>query len=421
MFILLLPLACQPDPAPTSVITETRYDTGDPRPVDSAPPDTSGDTEQQDTEPQDTEPQDTSPPPLEATIAADVTSGALPLTVQLTNAGSSTGAASIHWDFGDGDEAEGEAVSHTFLVSGDYKVTLTLTATDESTLSDSVVISVSLEGCPALGTPSSLGTAASTDITEASGLVASRDNPGVFWTHNDAGHGPDLYALGADGRHLGTWTVDVDSGDWEDLAIGRDPETGAAVLYIGDTGDNGHDNEAVWIHRVFEPPVSVDQTPVEATLSADTYTLTYPKGEPFDSETLLVDPLTGDLFLVTKDYSGPTGVFRKPAPHADRDTLELELVAEMNFSVFPLFGGSTTGGDVSPDGDWIAIRTYYASAFLWQRDPKEALWEVLDREPCVIPLASEPQGETLAFAADGGGLYTLSEGEAQPLWFIPFK
>ena len=35
-------------------------------------------------------------------------------------------------------------------------------------------------------------------VKESSGIVASHQNPGLYWTHNDSGGGPKLYALDAD-------------------------------------------------------------------------------------------------------------------------------------------------------------------------------------------------------------------------------
>jgi hypothetical protein len=34
-----------------------------------------------------------------------------------------------------------------------------------------------------------------------------------------------------------------------------------------------------------------------------------------------------------------------------------------------------------------------------------------------VPIADEPQGEAIAFTADGSGYFTTSEKRAQPLYF----
>lgn len=72
----------------------------------------------------------------------------------------------------------------------------------------------SSEGIRKTGTATSLGGACDTgaviarlpDVQEASGLVSSRRNPGVLWTHNDSGQ-PLLYAFGTDGKLRGRVSV----------------------------------------------------------------------------------------------------------------------------------------------------------------------------------------------------------------------
>ncbi len=39
-------------------------------------------------------------------------------------------------------------------------------------------------------------------ITESSGLVSSQRKPGTFWTHNDSGNDPELYAFDCEGHKL---------------------------------------------------------------------------------------------------------------------------------------------------------------------------------------------------------------------------
>src|SRR5262249_9269918 len=61
-------------------------------------------------------------------------------------------------------------------------------------------------------------------IRESSGIAASRRNAGVFWTHNDSGDGPFIYAFDRQGKHRGVWRVaGAGAVDWEDMAIGPGP------------------------------------------------------------------------------------------------------------------------------------------------------------------------------------------------------
>src|SRR5688572_29318051 len=90
-------------------------------------------------------------------------------------------------------------------------------------------------------------------IREASGLVASQQWPGVYWTINDHGNAPVLFAFDQDGAPRGSFRVHGASNvDWEALQLGPDGDGGFA-LYIGDTGDNDQNRRDPVIYRVPEP------------------------------------------------------------------------------------------------------------------------------------------------------------------------
>src|SRR4051812_36986774 len=65
--------------------------------------------------------------------------------------------------------------------------------------------------------PAQIATLEDRAVTESSGVVASRLNPGLFWTHNDSGDGPFVYAFDHEGRRRGVWRVEgAQARDWED-------------------------------------------------------------------------------------------------------------------------------------------------------------------------------------------------------------
>src|ERR1044071_6715137 len=75
-------------------------------------------------------------------------------------------------------------------------------------------------------------------ITESSGVIGSRQYPGVLWTHNDGGgpHKQMLYAIERGGHSLGEFRLSVTEvrlHDWEDIAIDEQN-----FLYVGDLGNN---------------------------------------------------------------------------------------------------------------------------------------------------------------------------------------
>ena len=258
-----------------------------------------------------------------------------------------------------------------------------------------------------------VGTVQEPDVTEASGLGGSRANPGVLWVHNDSGDSARAFAMDTLGNALGTYNiVGADAVDWEDMTVGPGPVPDQQYLYLGDIGDNlalrGGVLPAVKVYRVAEPTVALDQTPGKFNLAgAEAITLVYPDGAR-DAETLMVDPITGDLYVVSKRET-LSRVYRAPAGDlVDGATVTLEFKAELPW-------GWATGGDISPDGRWILIRGY-DNASLWTRPEEGDLWEAFDQPPVEVPLISEPQGEAVGFDANGWGYFTVSEGTAEPIY-----
>src|SRR5215813_6353086 len=99
-------------------------------------------------------------------------------------------------------------------------------------------------------------------IKESSGIAASRRNTGVFWTHNDSGDGPFIFAFDRQGKHRGVWRViGAKAVDWEDMAIGPGSRRGRSYLYLGDIGDNSKKRDQITVYRVAEPQVTPRDCP----------------------------------------------------------------------------------------------------------------------------------------------------------------
>ena len=104
------------------------------------------------------------------------------------------------------------------------------------------------------GPPKTIATIKDKSISESSGLVASRSTPGAYWTHNDSGDGPFIYAFDTRGSSLGTFRVTgAQARDWEDMSVGPGPQRGKSYLYIGDIGDNQKARAEIIVYRVLEP------------------------------------------------------------------------------------------------------------------------------------------------------------------------
>ncbi len=271
----------------------------------------------------------------------------------------------------------------------------------------------------AMGSPFSadiVGYIATDEIQEASGLAASRRTPGILWTHNDKNDSARFFGLNLAGRLL--VTCDLAQGvnvDFEDIAVGPGPQAGVDYVYIGDIGDNDAARPFVRVYRVPEPTVDVHRLDVrETVVSYEALVLHYPDG-PRDAETLMVDPWTADLYLVTK-ASDPTEIYRASYPQAPEMTLERVAVLQADWGASEAGSTGPTAGDIAPDGRQVLLRGHH-KAHLWKITHTEAaLWEVFGETPEEVPLGLEEQGEAIAFAADSQGYLTTSEGPWCPLY-----
>ena len=283
-------------------------------------------------------------------------------------------------------------------------------------------------GCAAWSGQPAAGKLPSSALNEVSGLVVSRKNStattSVLWLHNDSGDTARVFAVAIDSagppRLLATYTLTgVTADDWEDLALGPVPGRSGDFLYLGDIGNNFNRvprRTAIQIYRIPEPMVDLAQTGQKlAVADAERIELAYQGGKPFDCESLLVDPHSGELVLLTKDiFAGPSYVFRAPPVAVAMGTITLTPVTDcQNMPMALHFPAgerpALTGADISRTGDTIIARAY-SGIFLWNRLPGESIGTALGREPCGLPAATESQGEAVGFSPDAATYYTISEG-----------
>jgi hypothetical protein len=249
------------------------------------------------------------------------------------------------------------------------------------------------------------GTVDAAEATELSGLVVSHTQPGVLWSHNDSGDRPRVFALRTDGRVMASLDVPgAEAVDWEDMAIGPGGD-----LLIGDIGDNGGARANIDVYRVPEPRLPAVGG---VTAPATRLRLRYPDG-PHDAETLLADPRTGELVVITKRLDGRSAVFTGRVPKRGVPAqATLRARGTLRFG----FGGLATAGDVSADGRTVVVRTYSGFS-VWTRRPGVSLAATLRRTPCSgrVSLVPEGQGEAVALTRSGRSFFTVPEGASPTL------
>jgi hypothetical protein len=224
-------------------------------------------------------------------------------------------------------------------------------------------------------------------VSEASGAAASQRHPGIIWTHNDSGE-PVVFAFDTRGGSKGRVTITgATVTDWEDVAVAPCPQ--GSCLYIADIGDNNRARRQITIYRVAEPALDA-----QATSPAEAITLTYPDGAR-DAEALFI--ARGELFIVSKTNPQTTALYRAALTAR---TGTLTAVTRL-----PLAG--VTGGSISPDGEWVALRTN--EELMVYRAEELASGQGAEPRRFALMSVGEPQGEGVAIGADGV-IYLVGEG-----------
>ena len=233
-------------------------------------------------------------------------------------------------------------------------------------------------------------------IDEVSGIADSRSMPGTLWVEQDGGNPAELTLLGHDGRIRGKLALpNVTNRDWEDMTLGPGPQPNVNYLYIGDIGDNNAQTNQYAVYRLPEPK---NMTDVPGPV--DRISFKYPDGAR-DAETLLIDPQTRDLYVVSK-REAKVRLYRLAYPHSTTELITAELLGELPYTF-------VTGGAFSPDGSEIVLRTY-TNVFYWSRKSGQSVADAMQlTTPRDLPYRLEPQGEAICFDRESKGYFTLSE------------
>ena len=215
------------------------------------------------------------------------------------------------------------------------------------------------------------------EIVESSGLVATGD---LFLTVNDSGDRGRVFVVDDQGRTVGVTSWATEPTDIESLA-----PAGPGEVWVGDTGDNRRDRDSITVLRV--PYGEQDQEVTPAS-----YELVYPD-RAHDAETLMANPRTGQLFVVTKDVFGGT-IYAAPRTLSADHPNTLRAVGD-GFAF-------ATDGSFFPDGKHYVVRGY-ANAAVYSFPDHERLGS--------FQLPPQDQGEGIAVGPDDR-IYLSSEGQS---------
>ncbi len=279
------------------------------------------------------------------------------------------------------------------------------------------------------GSHATVGSSETTTVPESSGVIASRYNPNISWTHNDSGTVyTRVYAFrlnAADkvagvGRHLGYVELPGASNvDWEDISAGP-----GRSIYIFDGGDNPPcDLTGKRIHRFIEPTVDPDGSPIAQPVAFDSIRFEYPdasdpalpadsNSERYDAECMMVHPRTGDIYVVTKRDTNNTylaRVYKLPASAITWNSPQihvLQFVVDISSKVPSM----TTAGDIHADGRRLVIRNY-TTAYEFPLPTGQPFDAIFQQTPTSYTLWAEllSQGEGICYATFDGDIITTTE------------
>ena len=261
----------------------------------------------------------------------------------------------------------------------------------------------------------SQGTINTAQINEASGLVASRNNATVLWTHNDSGDSNRIFALDTTGRLLGTYTLSgATHRDWEDISVGPGPVAGVNYLYLMESNEGADPGR---VYRLPEPVVYAAPqaaAPVNRTVvGVESKKFLFAEA---DTESMFVDPRDGGIYLGSKE-SGRADFYQgTQAQFAAAGTTTLSTPVASVTGII----SNANGASISPAGNQIFVRYNGEFALLYNRSATQTVAQALaNPSPQFISIngkSIEGNAEAIAFDAQGRDFYTVSEGLNQKLY-----
>jgi hypothetical protein len=247
------------------------------------------------------------------------------------------------------------------------------------------------------------------NLNESSGLAVSRRRSDHFWTHNDSGGKPHLYAFDSRGRASGRLELEsTEMVDWEDMASFTDE--GVPRLLIADCGDNDADRSKITLHLLDEP----DPRKVSVQAVSQSLVVVYADG-PRDCEAIAVDLHRRQIILVAKSFLPAAGVYVLPLPdrnlEATRATVTATRVATLSIPMVTAMDIDQINGDL-----WVVS---YFQAFQFPSVGRSApLAEQVAQLPRPYPTPRWKQIESIAIDQTHD-VWLTSEGSPAPLGRLP--
>jgi hypothetical protein len=257
--------------------------------------------------------------------------------------------------------------------------------------------------------PEVVGTIDTPGLVELSGLAASRIRDDTLWAHNDSLNAPILYAIGSDGRDLGSLHVEGASYlDWEDMASFE--LDGQSYLVIGDIGDNKALRPFSSLWFIKEPVIDGERIAANRSARVEWELHYYYEDGPRDCESLAIDE-PGKRILLLSKRTDPPVLYELPLVVSEAGPGSLQMarrVAELPGIEKP------TALDVSPDGARAVVQTRQAT-YVFSREAGQEWKDVFLGTPQRVEMPRMSSIEAVTFDRHGRSVFVTREQRPNPL------
>jgi len=269
---------------------------------------------------------------------------------------------------------------------------------------------------------------------ELSGMATANKsgNEPYLWIISDSPANMLAAVSRTNASNQGVWTLTSPPAysDWEDIESAI--INGVPYLYVFDFGNNPNAIDSrgagidMRIFRIVEPTVTGSGSSTSNYIAIDVAFPSAPTQR--DCEAAIIDPDTGDIYIITKRESAP-GVYYLPHALTYTGTQTLTDLGDMfdipDVTTVPL--GATavnvTDAAISPNGKEILVKNYNDIYYFSRNKNTQTIFQALSTTGTIVPSYvgggsvspkkshpnAEPQGEGLCYSKDGRDLYTNSE------------
>lgn len=253
-------------------------------------------------------------------------------------------------------------------------------------------------------------------VSENSGMAYSKKFNRIYMI-NDSGGGNYFYVTDIKGQLLEKVEIKgASNDDYEGISLA--PCGVDQCLFIGDIGDNSEDNKFHKIYVIKELEKFNKKAEVKSVIEFSYEDKTTP-----NAESIAVHPISGSIFIATKNYSGnPTKIYKiDKFNFADKPSVKTvaKLIGEVDY--IKLNGNKkeytyTTDMAFSPSGNKFAL-LIDQSKTIWEIDldlSKVESFQSSALKPKIIPIDYLGQEESMFYFNEDEIIYS-TEGDSTPI------